>query len=106
MNVGDKHYRTVWLNENDQLEIIDQRHLPFQFTVESLSTVQEVAVAIKDMHVRGAGCIGATASYGMLLACRDALDSDDFESRLNDHANTLKKPAQLPLTWHGPLIVR
>ena len=49
MNVGDKHYRTVWLDENDDLKIIDQRQLPFEFVLESLNTVQEVAGAIKEM---------------------------------------------------------
>ena len=101
MNVGNKHYRTVWLDENDDLKIIDQRQLPFEFVLESLNTVQEVAGAIKDMQVRGAGCIGATAGYGMLLACQDALASDNFEACIRDHASTLKetRPTAINLAW-------
>lgn len=67
--------RTVWLSEEDDkswVGIIDQRHLPFDLVWEKLMTVDDVAVAIKDMHVRGAGCIGATAGYGMWLASMEA----------------------------------
>ncbi len=32
-----------------------------------------MAIAIKDMHVRGAGLIGAAAGYGMFLAAQEAL---------------------------------
>ena len=70
MNVQGRHYRTIW--ECDQREavvqIIDQRHLPHQLVIEDLATVDQVAVAIADMHVRGAGLIGATAGYGMAIA--------------------------------------
>ena len=72
MNINGKHYRTVWLKEGDEsvVQIIDQRHLPHRFMIEDLRTVDEVAVAIKDMLVRGAGLIGATAAYGMYIAAR------------------------------------
>ncbi len=77
MNVYGKHYRTIWLKEDDPstVKIIDQRHLPHQFIVEDLVTVDDVARAIKDMHVRGAGLIGATAGYGMHLAALSATDN-------------------------------
>ena len=69
MNVKGKHYRTVWLaDDGRRIAIIDQRHLPHRFVIEELSTVEEVAVAIREMHVRGAGLIGAAAGYGMYLA--------------------------------------
>ena len=57
------------------MKIIDQRHLPFRCVIEELRTVEEVAIAIKDMHVRGAGCIGATAGYGMWLAAKEGSES-------------------------------
>lgn len=70
MKVHGKQYRTIWLNEDDPnvVQIIDQRHLHHKFVIEDLSTVDEVARAIKDMHVRGAGLIGATAGFGMYIA--------------------------------------
>ncbi|CAN5278833.1 S-methyl-5-thioribose-1-phosphate isomerase [soil metagenome] len=69
MQVGDRHYRTVWF-ENGSVRIIDQRKIPFSFELESLETLDHVVTAIAEMHVRGAGCIGATAGYGMALAAR------------------------------------
>jgi methylthioribose-1-phosphate isomerase len=74
MNVAGKHYRTIWLKDNDTATvcIIDQRWLPHSFITEELHTVNEVAIAIKDMHVRGAGLIGASAAYGMYIAAMEA----------------------------------
>jgi methylthioribose-1-phosphate isomerase len=69
MNVEGKHYRTIWEKEGDEttIQIIDQRVLPHKFLIEDLKTVDEFAAAIKDMHVRGAGLIGAAAGYEYIL---------------------------------------
>ncbi len=74
MNVNGKHYRTIWLKEDEPtvVQVIDQRWIPHQFVIEDLRPVDEVAVAIKDMHIRGAGLIGATAGYGMYIAALQA----------------------------------
>jgi methylthioribose-1-phosphate isomerase len=74
MNVEGKHYRTIWLPESSPtiVQIIDQRYLPHRFVIEDLTSVEDVARAIKDMHVRGAGLIGATAGFGMYLAALSA----------------------------------
>lgn len=92
MNVNGKHYRTIWLNENDEhiINIIDQRFLPHQFIIEELRTVQQVVTAIKDMHVRGAGLIGAAAGYGMYLAALEASQKKDFNDHLIYCAEILK----------------
>jgi len=70
MNVDGKHYRTIWLKEDDPrvVQIIDQQKLPHRFDILDLTTVDQIAFAIKDMVVRGAGLIGATAGYGMYVA--------------------------------------
>jgi methylthioribose-1-phosphate isomerase len=69
-----KHYRTIWLKEADPrvVQIIDQRSLPYQFVIEDLATVEAMAAAIAEMHLRGAGLIGAAAGYGMYLAALQA----------------------------------
>jgi methylthioribose-1-phosphate isomerase len=74
MKVRGKHYRTIWLSEDDDnvVQIIDQRQLPHKFVIEDLKTVADVARAIKDMYVRGAGLIGATAGFGMYIAALKA----------------------------------
>jgi len=70
MKVGGQLYRTIWLKPEDEriVHLIDQRALPHRFVIEEVKTVEQMAVAIRDMHVRGAGLIGAAAGYGMYLA--------------------------------------
>src|ERR1700741_918245 len=103
MKVKGKHYFTIWLKGNDTstICIIDQRKLPHQFIIEELNSVSDVVLAIKDMHVRGAGLIGATAGYGMYLAAIEAGQSNSFEDSLIKSANLLKssRPTAVNLEW-------
>ncbi|CAN5661307.1 S-methyl-5-thioribose-1-phosphate isomerase [soil metagenome] len=91
MLVHGKPLRTLWLKPDAPriLEIIDQRKLPWEVAILELHTVAEVAVAIKDMAVRGAGCIGATAGYGMWLAACEASAGNHFNEALQVHAQSL-----------------
>ena len=103
MQVNGKPYQTVWVKPTDPqtIWIIDQRYLPFEFVEEPLQTVEEIAVAIKDMHVRGAGCIGATAGFGMYLATIEAAKSGNFNQALHDLSEILKntRPTAMNLSW-------
>ncbi len=74
MKINGTPYRSIWLHPEDStiVQIIDQRWLPHRLVIADLSTVEEAAFAIKEMQVRGAPLIGATAAYGMYLACLDA----------------------------------
>ena len=78
MKVDGKNYRTIWPAREDNriIEIIDQRHLPHQFIIEQLKTVDHFAAAIEEMHVRGAGLIGATAGFGFYSAQLSASADD------------------------------
>ena len=102
MNINGKHYRTIWPAKDDQkiIKIIDQRHLPHRFVVEDLKSVDGFAAAIKEMHVRGAGLIGATAGFGMYCAAITAPDHD-FEDFIKVSAEKLKKtrPTASNLAW-------
>lgn len=102
MKVQGKHYRTIWVKEEDQkvIQIIDQRNLPHEFVIEDLRTVNDVARAIKDMHVRGAGLIGAAAGYGMYLAALEASE-ENFAEDLQQAAEKLKatRPTAVNLAW-------
>ena len=72
MKVGDTHYRTVWLEDDGwAVGVIDQTLLPHDFRSRRIESVEQAAEAIRDMVVRGAPLIGATAAYGMCLAVRD-----------------------------------
>ena len=103
MNVQGKHYRTIWVKPEDErvIQIIDQRSLPHEFVIEDLRTVDEVARAIKDMHVRGAGLIGATAGYGAYIACLECAGSEDFDKHLRSSLEklVLTRPTAVNLKW-------
>ena len=58
--------RTVWW-EDGQIKMIDQRVLPLIFEVVSYTRHEDVAVAIREMVVRGAPAIGAAGAFGMAL---------------------------------------
>jgi len=102
MKIHNKHYRTIWLHPEDTniIQIIDQRKLPFQFIIEDLHNLSEMTVAIKDMHVRGAGLIGAAAGYGMYLASLEAFEST-YKDEILKSAKFLKatRPTAVNLQW-------
>jgi len=58
--------------QDNQLCLIDQRKLPAEYQVINLNTAAAVALAIKEMVVRGAPAIGITAAYGVVLAAQAA----------------------------------
>jgi len=105
MKVDGKHYNTIWIKPNDDsvIQIIDQRWLPHRFVVENLTTVEQAAIAIKDMHVRGAPLIGVTAAYGMYLAALSASDENEsnFVRILDEAADLLRssRPTAVNLFW-------
>lgn len=71
MRVAGQPQRTIVLAADGwAVEVIDQTRLPHQFERVRLQSVDDAARAIRDMVVRGAPLIGATAAYGMALALR------------------------------------
>jgi len=102
MRVNEKHYRTIWPDPKDtrQVCIIDQRQLPHDFVIETLKTSEQAIEAIRDMHVRGAGLIGATAGFGMFLASLEAPDQG-FTAYMENFAETLgnSRPTARNLIW-------
>lgn len=103
MKVNGHAYRTIWLNESDnkKIHVIDQRFLPHRFVIEDLSTLEQVVIAIKDMHIRGAGLIGATAGYGMYIAALEAPQNDSFDNFMKEAGEILKatRPTAVNLAW-------
>jgi len=89
--------------ENNELRMIDQRILPNHFEVLSYRDHRSVAVAIKEMVVRGAPAIGAAAAFGLALAGYESASSStsDLLAHLQASANTLKasRPTAVNLAW-------
>ena len=98
MKVDGIPYRTIWLADDGwAVEIIDQTRLPFDFVTVRLETVDDAARAIKDMLVRGAPLIGATAAYGMALA----VQADPSDKMLGAAYEQLlaTRPTAVNLRW-------
>lgn len=91
MKVDGVWYRTIWLQDDAVVQIIDQRHLPHEFVVEDVRTVDQMAAAIKDMHVRGAGLIGCAAAYGVYLAvCSGDVEAEAMRGRMEAAGKQLR----------------
>jgi methylthioribose-1-phosphate isomerase len=103
MKINCEPTRTVRLHREDAriVQVIDQRRLPHQLTWIDLTSVDEATYAIKDMVVRGAPLIGATAAMGMYLAALEALAVEDFRGYLQRAADTLgqTRPTAVNLHW-------
>jgi methylthioribose-1-phosphate isomerase len=66
-----RHYRTVAFDsKSNSVLLIEQRLLPHEFKIVAVPDFRATAAAIKDMVVRGAGAIGATAAYGLAQGVR------------------------------------
>ncbi|MCF4097154.1 S-methyl-5-thioribose-1-phosphate isomerase [Maritalea mediterranea] len=98
MKIDGTHYRSIWLGEDQKtVKIIEQRLLPHELKVVDLKSREDAAVAIKDMWVRGAPLIGATAAYGMALAMADDPSDENLEASWEILHET--RPTAINLRW-------
>lgn len=87
MKVNNVQYRSVWFDSStDELMIIDQTLLPFEFKIIPLKTLEEIINAIKSMQVRGAPAIGIAAAYAAYFATRECKGNQE---KLNQLINLL-----------------
>jgi methylthioribose-1-phosphate isomerase len=98
VKVDGRPYRTIWLNEDGlSVDVIDQRWLPHEFKVATLRNVAEAATAIRDMWVRGAPLIGATAAYGLALGMREDPSDAGLDAAYDKLVVT--RPTAINLRW-------
>ena len=89
MNVDGVAYRSIWVNPDGwSIDVIDQTRLPHAFEIMNLNSLDIACTAIREMVVRGAPLIGATAAYGYYLALRNDSSDAGVDQRL--HATTCK----------------
>ena len=98
MNVDGTPYFTIWLADDGRtVKIIDQTRLPHEFIVVELKGIQDACTAIRDMWVRGAPLIGATAAYGMALAMAEDASDAGLENAYASLYET--RPTAVNLRW-------
>ena len=82
MRVNGKYYETIWM-EGNNVYMIEQNLLPFEFKIHTCNFYIDTCNAIKTMIVRGAGAIGAAAAFAMVQAA--------FEAELDNYLEFISK---------------
>jgi methylthioribose-1-phosphate isomerase len=98
MKVGAEDRRTLQpIPGEDGVDIIDQRQLPHALVLARLRTLEEVAVAIREMWLRGAPLIGVAAAYGLCFALR----KDPSDASMDSAIAVLRatRPTAINLAW-------
>jgi methylthioribose-1-phosphate isomerase len=98
MKVGGQWRRAIELaDDRRSVIVLDQARLPYEIQWMRLAELADAARAIRDMHIRGAPLIGATAAYGVALAMR----ADASDAGLHAACATLgaTRPTAINLGW-------
>ncbi len=83
-----RHFRTVAFDErHNAVRLIEQRLLPHRFKIVTTRDHRETAAAIRDMVVRGAPAIAATAAYGLVQGAIEFRGRD--RARFERHVATV-----------------
>ncbi len=94
--------RTVDFKDG-RVVLVDQRVLPEKLAFYECDTVECVAYAIKNMVVRGAPAIGATAAFGLAMRALQIseLSYDQFMDEMDKAAEMLRstRPTAVNLFW-------
>ncbi|MBE2276153.1 MAG: S-methyl-5-thioribose-1-phosphate isomerase [Rhodobacteraceae bacterium] len=97
MKIDGTAYRTIWRDADGVVQVIDQRWLPHELRVAALRSRADFATAIRDMWVRGAPLIGATAAWGMAMQMAE----DPSDAALAETWQVLHetRPTAINLRW-------
>lgn len=100
VKVCNRDCQTVWLQAHGKVAVINQEILPHRYDELTLSCSEDAIRVIRDMVVRGAGCIGAVSAWGIYLAACEASDTG-WLSHIHDAADRLKatRPTASNLAW-------
>jgi methylthioribose-1-phosphate isomerase len=95
VNVGGAWRRAIEAGADGRSAIvIDQTRLPHEVAWVRLATLDDAARAIRDMIVRGAPMVGATAAYGVAFALFERRDLDAAYATL-----AATRPTAVNLRW-------
>jgi methylthioribose-1-phosphate isomerase len=97
MKVEGRWRRTIEIGDDRSVVVLDQARLPYEIAWMVLAELADAVRAIRDMHVRGAPLIGATAAYGVALAMRSDPSDAGLEAACAALAAT--RPTAINLGW-------
>ena len=86
------------------VKLVDQTVIPYEYKTVDIKTYKEMAVAIKDMIVRGAPAIGVSGAFGVALGAKEISDfqsKNEFIQKLSEICDYLKatRPTAVNLAW-------
>lgn len=97
-------YKSIeWIESSDMVRMLDQRILPGRVEYLEYDSAEDVALAIKDMVIRGAPAIGAAAAYGLAVELQHQ-DSEDLNAlsqiyKSADDVLRRSRPTAVNLFW-------
>lgn len=96
--------RTIkWDQENQLVEMIDQRRLPGELVIKQIRTTGELILAIQQMVIRGAPALGVAGAFGMALAAKQfaATKDSEWREKLRQSASEIisARPTAINLAW-------
>ena len=94
-------YKSISVNKNRSVNILDQRLLPFQHKYITTSDYKEVIKLIKSLAIRGAPAIGVTGAFGCYFALKDLKNKKNYKSSIGKYLNQIEKarPTAVNLSW-------
>ena len=95
MKVEGRWRRGIEVDERGTVIVLDQAKLPYDIAWMPLRDLADAALAIRNMHVRGAPLIGATAAYGVAISLR--VDPNSLEAACDILGAT--RPTAINLRW-------
>ena len=97
MRINGKNWKTIWITNDSEIEVIDQTLLPHEFKIKTFKNIKDTYFGIKNMIVRGAPLIGVTGGYGFALGIRE----NPSDENLLKCSNYLKssRPTAVNLSW-------
>lgn len=95
--------------KNGTVLTLDQTRLPLETVMIEIKSHEAMAEAIKNMRIRGAPLLGASAAYGIALTAyhSKATSREKMLAELKDAANTIKetRPTAVNLFWAADRVI-
>ena len=97
MKINGKNWKTIWITEDLEIEVIDQTLLPHKFEVKKFKSIEDFYHGIKNMVVRGAPLIGVAGAYGFALGIKENPSNENL-LRCSNYLKS-SRPTAVNLSW-------
>ena len=94
-------YKTISINKQNKIKILDQRKLPFKTCYIITDNYKTVIKAIKNLSVRGAPAIGVAGGFAAFLAINKLNNNHNFENKIKKMLKEIEssRPTAVNLSW-------